>query len=97
MEPWNGENRRQPIAETHMTLKVGVIASFVAALVMFMLTALWGHQTDISILKTNQLMVLKTIDILQTVPGDLAYLKTMMIDNKEEHIVLMKKLEKRDK
>ena len=83
--------------ETKLTLKVGVITSFVAALVMFILTALWGHQTDISILKTNQLMVLKTIDSLQTVPGDLAYLKVMMIDNKEEHVLIMKRLEKRDK
>ena len=83
--------------ETKLTLKVGVITSFVAALVMFILTALWGHQTDISILKTNQLMVLKTIDGLQIVPGDLAYLKVMMIDNKEEHLIIMKRLEKRNK
>ena len=83
--------------ETKLTLKVGVITSFVAALVMFILTALWGHQTDISILKTNQLMVLKTIDGLQTVPGDLAYLKVMMIDNKEEHLIIMKRLEMRNK
>ena len=83
--------------ETKLTLKVGAIASLVAAVVVFILTALWGHQTDITILKTNQAMVLKTIDSLQTVPSDLAYLKIMMTDNKEEHVLIMRKLEKRDK
>ena len=83
--------------ETKLTRKVGAVVSFVAAFIVFTLTALWGHQTDITILKTNQLIVLKTIDSLQVVPGDLAYLKIMMRDNKEEHVIIMKKLEKRDK
>ena len=83
--------------ETKLTLKVGIIASLVAAIVMFILQALWGHQTDISVLKTNQAMVMKTIDSLQEVPADLASIKVMLINNKDEHSIIMKRLEKRDK
>jgi hypothetical protein len=48
--------------ETKVTLKVGIIAAGVAALVMFMLNVLWVHNGDINILKTNQIAVMKNLD-----------------------------------
>jgi hypothetical protein len=48
--------------ETKVTLKVGIIAAGVAALVMFMLNVLWVHNGDINILKTNQVAVMKNLD-----------------------------------
>lgn len=51
--------------ETKLTLKVGVIASFVAALVVFMLTTLWSHNGDISRLHANQIIVMKSVEKLE--------------------------------
>jgi glutamate synthase domain-containing protein 1 len=45
--------------ETKFTLKIGVIASFIAALVVFMLSCLWQHNGDISRLQTNQITVMR--------------------------------------
>ena len=54
--------------ETKITLKMGVIASFIGALVMFVMGCLYSHQTDITILKTNYLHVTSKLDkIEQTV------------------------------
>jgi len=54
--------------ETKITLKMGVIASFIGALVMFVMGCLYSHQTDITILKTNYLHVTAQLDkIEQTV------------------------------
>jgi hypothetical protein len=55
--------RRVEMAEeTKFTLKIGVIASFIAALVVFMLSCLWQHNGDISRLQTNQTMVMKNME-----------------------------------
>ena len=54
--------------ETKITLKMGAIASFVGALVMFVMGCLYSHQTDITILKTNYIHVTSKLDkIEQTV------------------------------
>lgn len=64
--------------ETKFTLKIGVIVSIVSALVIFVLTNLWLHQTDITILKTNQAMVLQTLGELKIVPSKLAEINVML-------------------
>jgi hypothetical protein len=51
-----------PVDETKVTLKVGVIASIVAALVIFILNTLWVHNGDITALKTNQVANMKNIE-----------------------------------
>jgi cell division protein FtsB len=48
--------------ETKFTLKIGIIASFVAALVVFMLSCLWDHNGKISTLQANQTVVIKNMD-----------------------------------
>jgi hypothetical protein len=48
--------------ETKFTLKIGIIASFVAALVVFMLSCLWDHNAKISGLHTNQIAVMKNLE-----------------------------------
>ena len=54
--------------ETKITLKMGAIASFIGALVMFVMGCLYSHQTDITILKTNYIHVTSKLDkIEQTV------------------------------
>ena len=58
--------------ETKLTLKVGVIASFVAAFVVFILQALWGHQTDITTLKANQVHVMDTLVKVEMIPAELS-------------------------
>jgi hypothetical protein len=58
--------------ETKFTLKIGLVASFVSALLIFVLSALWAHQTDITTLRTNQTHVLETLNKLDTVPTQLA-------------------------
>ena len=79
--------------ESKLTLKVGVIASFIAAVMIFILQSLWAHQTDISMLKTNQEVLLKTNEKLADVPANIVILKEMMVDNKQEHNVIMRRLE----
>ena len=58
--------------ETKLTLKIGIIASFVAAFVIFILQALWVHQTDITTLKANQAHVMISIAKLESIPSELA-------------------------
>lgn len=64
--------------ETKVTLKLGVIVSLISALVLFVLTNLWIHQTDITVLKTNQVMVLQTLVELRTVPTKLGEISIQM-------------------
>jgi energy-converting hydrogenase Eha subunit B len=59
-------------SESKLTLKVGVIASFVAALVIFILSTLQGHQNDIATLKANQAHVMVTLTKMETIPAELA-------------------------
>jgi glutamate synthase domain-containing protein 1 len=65
-----------PIDETKVTLKVGMIASIVAALVIFILNTLWVHNGDITALKTNQLANMKNIEkvecAIEKIPAELA-------------------------
>ncbi len=65
--------------ETKITLKMGVIASLVASFVIFFLTALWSHQTDITILKSNQMHMVQTLQDLKSVPTTLATIQAQLI------------------
>ena len=58
--------------ETKLTLKVGVIASFVAAFVVFILSCLWGHQIDITTLKAEQVHNKEALIKLEMIPTELA-------------------------
>lgn len=78
-----------------MTVKVTIIASGVAALILFLLTALWGHQTDITLLKTNQVAVMKTVESYTGVPAQLSRIATLLEANERDHLVIMRKLERR--
>ena len=78
--------------ESKLTLKIGVIASFIAAIVIFVLNSLWIHQTDIAMLKTNQCAIMKTIEKLDGVPADLARIEVLMRDNKENQTEIMKRI-----
>ena len=60
--------------ETKITLKIGVIASLIAGMVVFILTNLWMHQTDITRLTTNQNTVLMTLQKFDCIPGQIAVL-----------------------
>jgi hypothetical protein len=64
--------------ETKLTIKVGLLASFVAAFVIFILQALWGHQTEITTIKTNQLHVMNTMVKMETIPAELARINEQM-------------------
>jgi hypothetical protein len=48
--------------ETKFTLKISIVASFISAIVVFILTVLWVHNTDISKLQTNQMVVMKNVE-----------------------------------
>lgn len=58
--------------ETKLTLKMGVIASLVGALVIFTMQMLWGHQIAITKLQTNQEAVMLTLASMDRVPIELA-------------------------
>jgi hypothetical protein len=47
--------------ETKLTFRVGLIATLVSTLVVFMLGMLVKHSSDISVLQTNQAMVMETV------------------------------------
>lgn len=80
--------------ETRLTLKIGVIASFIAAIVIFVLNSLWMHQTDIAMLKTNQCAIMKTVEKLDAVPSDLAKLEVLMKENQENQRAIIRRLER---
>lgn len=74
--------------ETKITLKMGIIASIVASVLIFILTSLWVHQTDITLLKTNQGHVLSTLQELKAMPSQMAVLNAQIgniASNLEEH------------
>jgi hypothetical protein len=54
--------------EQKLTLKVSIIASGVAALIVMMGGALWSHQTDIATIRANQNQFQAAIIRLQEVP-----------------------------
>ena len=58
--------------ENRLILRAGVVASFVAAFIIFILSALWSHQTDITTLKANQIHVMATLVKVEMIPAELA-------------------------
>lgn len=78
-----------------ITLKVGIIASIVSALVLFVMTALWSHETSITRLDTNQIVVMKHITSYETIPVQLARIQTLLEINASDHALIMKRLDKR--
>ena len=74
--------------ETKITLKMGIIASAVSSFLIFVLSVLWIHQTDITLLKTNQVSVLKMMEKMSTMPEEIAKLNVrveFLIDNQQVH------------
>ena len=71
-------------------IKTVVIASVVSALLVFVLSTLWLHQTEITTLRTNQQHVLGSIAKLDSVPSQLIrintqleFLRELQVSNKE--------------
>jgi hypothetical protein len=48
-------------SETKITMKVGLIAAGVSALIIFILNTLWVHSGDIVTLKTNQVTNIQNV------------------------------------
>ena len=78
-----------------ITLKVGIIASFISAFVLFIMTALWSHETAITRLDTNQQAVMKHLVGYESVPAQLARIQTLLEINTADHAMIMKRLDKR--
>ena len=55
------------------------------------------HNGEITMLKTNQLAVMKHIDEYAGVPIQLARIQEMLEANKKDHEVIMKRLDKMQK
>jgi uncharacterized membrane protein len=66
--------------ETKVTLKVGVIAAGVATFLIFMLNTIWGHETRITTLSTNQASVMLRMEkvecAIDKIPQELAAINT---------------------
>ena len=63
---------------TKITLTQGVVGSIITSIIVFILSMVWLHQTDITLLKTNQVNVMATILKLDTVPSDIAVMKVKL-------------------
>jgi hypothetical protein len=63
---------------TKITLTQGIAGSIITSIVVFILSMVWLHQTDITLLKTNQVNVMATILKLDTVPSELAVMKVKL-------------------
>jgi hypothetical protein len=50
--------------ESKLTIRIGVLMSCVASLIVFILGALWVHNTEISRLHTNQTAVMKNAEVV---------------------------------
>ena len=61
-----------------ITLTQGIVGSVITTIVVFILTTIWMHQVDITLLKTNQVHVMATILKLDTVPADIAVMKVKL-------------------
>lgn len=48
--------------ETKITLKIGIIASGIATLILFVFGCLWDHQSKITVLGVNQSHIMKRMD-----------------------------------
>ena len=69
--------------ETRLTFRAGLIASFVSAVMIFIMSTLWMHQTSITALQTNQQRVLAVIAKYEDVPTELAKIRTKLEDMSE--------------
>jgi Tfp pilus assembly protein PilN len=59
------KRRLEPMAdESKLTFRVVLVATLVSTLVVFMLGCLFKHSADISVLQTNQMIVMKTVEKL---------------------------------
>jgi glucosamine 6-phosphate synthetase-like amidotransferase/phosphosugar isomerase protein len=72
------ETRVLPKEHATITLTQGVIGSLITSIIVFVLSAIWMHQVDITLLKTNQVHVMATILKLDTVPADIAVMKVKL-------------------
>jgi hypothetical protein len=83
--------------ETKISLKAGIIGSMITALIVSIFSVLWVHQTDITLLKTNQTHVLLTLEKMSNIPEQMAVLSskltTISDDVKENGKVLIKHME----
>ena len=61
-----------------ITLTQGIIGSVITSIIVFVLSAIWMHQVDITLLKANQVNVMATILKLDTVPADIAVIKVKL-------------------
>ena len=61
-----------------ITLTQGIVGSVITSIIVFVLSAIWMHQVDITLLKTNQVHVMATILKLDTVPADIAVMKVKL-------------------
>lgn len=75
-----------------VTVKITLIISLVATLILFLLNTLWGHQTAITVLETNQAAVMKTVETYTTVPAQLSRISALLETNERDHTMIMKKL-----
>jgi hypothetical protein len=78
-----------------ITLKATVLASIISGIMLFVMTTLWVHQTDITILKTTQLSIQKSVDSYDKIPEQLARIEVLLENNAKEHLVILKKLDRR--
>jgi hypothetical protein len=66
--------------ESKVTLKVGVIAAGVATFMIFLMNTLWGHETKIATLHTNQTAVMLRMEkvecAIDKIPQELAAINT---------------------
>jgi hypothetical protein len=72
------EGKVKVIEETKITLWAGVIISLLSSLIVFVLSVLWLHQTDITQLRTNQLHVLATLTKIDNIPSELAKMNVQL-------------------
>ena len=89
------DERRVKSETDKITLKVGIIASFVSAFVLFIMTALWSHESAITRLDTNQQAVMKHMVGYETIPAQLARIQTLLEINTADHIAIMTRLDRR--
>jgi hypothetical protein len=76
--------------ETKLTFKMGIIATLVAGIVVFIMNCLWSHQTDITILKTNYIHTSSTLQ-------DIKLVVDRIEDNQVLHDGGLKKINKASK
>lgn len=61
-------------SETKITLKAGLLITLICSIIVFVLSTLWMHQTDITLLKANQVNVMRTLESLRDMPTTMSRL-----------------------